>query len=137
MTILIDSDILIELTRAKDSAILGKWKELSESENILLCSPVSVAELWHGAVPREFEATTNLFRFLTCVPIDAATGRQAGDYLRQYFKSHGVKLVVDPKSIMLLEGTEIDFVEGLMGSGFKFNNPNVRHSCACGESFTA
>ena len=38
---------------------------------------------------------------------------------------------------MLLEGTEIDFVEGLMGSGFKFNNPNVRHSCACGESFTA
>ena len=92
MTILIDSDILIELTCAKDSAILGKWKELSESENILLCSPVSVAELWHGAIPREFEATTNLFRSLTCVPIDAATGRQAGDYLRQYIKSHGVKL---------------------------------------------
>jgi len=38
---------------------------------------------------------------------------------------------------MLLAGTEIDFVTGLMGSGFKFNNPNVRHSCACGESFTA
>ena len=92
MTILIDSDILIELTCAKDSAILGKWKELSESENILLCSPVSVAELWHGAIPREFEATTSLFRSLTCVPIDAATGRQTGDYLRQYFKSHGVKL---------------------------------------------
>jgi len=51
--------------------------------------------------------------------------------------SHGVKLVVDSKSLMLLSGTEIDFVEGLMGSGFKFNNPNVRHSCACGESFSA
>lgn len=51
--------------------------------------------------------------------------------------SHDVKLVVDPKSRMVLDGTEIDFVTGLMGSGFKFNNPNVRHSCACGESFSA
>ncbi|HST02277.1 MAG TPA: iron-sulfur cluster assembly accessory protein [Usitatibacter sp.] len=53
------------------------------------------------------------------------------------FTAHGVKLVVDSRSLPLLEGTEIDFVEGLMGSGFKFNNPNVRHSCACGESFNA
>ena len=51
--------------------------------------------------------------------------------------SEGVKLVVDTKSATLLAGTQIDFVEGLMGSGFKFNNPNVRHSCACGESFSA
>ena len=51
--------------------------------------------------------------------------------------SEGVKLVVDSKSLMLLGGTQIDFVSGLMGSGFKFNNPNVRHSCACGESFSA
>jgi len=55
----------------------------------------------------------------------------------QVFSSHGVKLVVDPRSLALLEGTEIDFVDGLMGSGFRFHNPNVRHSCACGESFTA
>lgn len=51
--------------------------------------------------------------------------------------SEGVRLVIDPKSQALLAGTQIDFVEGLMGSGFKFNNPNVRHSCACGESFSA
>lgn len=51
--------------------------------------------------------------------------------------SEGVKLVVDSKSLMLLGGTQIDFVSGLMGSGFKFINPNVRHSCACGESFSA
>jgi iron-sulfur cluster assembly accessory protein len=51
--------------------------------------------------------------------------------------SHGVKLVVDTKSLMLLSGTTIDYVNGLMGAGFKFNNPNVRHSCACGESFSA
>jgi iron-sulfur cluster assembly protein len=55
----------------------------------------------------------------------------------QTFDSEGVKLVVDSKSLMLLAGTEIDFVTGLMGSGFKFNNPNVRHNCACGESFSA
>jgi iron-sulfur cluster assembly protein len=55
----------------------------------------------------------------------------------EVFLTHGVKLVVDQRSLTLLQGTEIDFVDGLMGSGFKFNNPNVRHSCACGESFTA
>lgn len=49
----------------------------------------------------------------------------------------GVRLYIDLKSAVLLTGTEIDYVEGLMGAGFKFNNPNVRHSCACGESFSA
>ena len=92
MTVLIDSDILIEVSRAKDSKILGKWEELSESEDLVLCSPVSVAELWHGALPREHEALANLFRALTCVPIDAGTGRQAGDYLRQYRKSHSLAI---------------------------------------------
>ena len=61
-------------------------------------------------------------------------GPEPGD---ETFDSHGVQLVVDSRSITLLAGTEIDFVNGLMGSGFKFNNPNVRHSCACGESFSA
>ena len=55
----------------------------------------------------------------------------------EVIESHGVKLVVDPKSAQLLAGTVVDFVEGLMGTGFKFINPNVRHSCACGESFSA
>ena len=55
----------------------------------------------------------------------------------EVFESHGVRLVVDRKSLTLLGGTEVDFVSGLMGSGFKFNNPNVRHSCSCGESFSA
>jgi iron-sulfur cluster assembly protein len=57
----------------------------------------------------------------------------AGD---EVIESHGIRLYVDLKSAILLGGTEIDFVEGLMGTGFKFNNPNVRHSCACGESFS-
>ncbi len=55
----------------------------------------------------------------------------------EIIESNGVKLVVDLKSMVLLGGTEIDYVEGLMGAGFKFNNPNVKHNCACGESFSA
>jgi iron-sulfur cluster assembly protein len=54
----------------------------------------------------------------------------------EVFELHGIKLYVDLKSAVLLGGTEIDYVEGLMGAGFKFNNPNVRHNCACGESFS-
>ena len=54
----------------------------------------------------------------------------------QIIESNGVRLVVDSRSVTLLGGTEVDYVEGLMGTGFKFNNPNVRHNCACGESFS-
>ena len=54
----------------------------------------------------------------------------------QAVETNGVRVVVDARSAMLLGGTEVDYVEGLMGSGFKFNNPNVRHNCACGESFS-
>ncbi len=50
--------------------------------------------------------------------------------------SHGVMLFVDPKSYLYLMGTEIDFVDGLNGSGFKFTNPNARRTCGCGESFS-
>ncbi len=49
---------------------------------------------------------------------------------------HGVKIVVDPMSLQYLDGTELDYVDGLMGTGFKFNNPNVSGSCGCGSSFT-
>lgn len=55
----------------------------------------------------------------------------------EVIECEGVRLYVDLKSMVLLGGTSIDYVEGLMGAGFKFDNPNVRHSCACGESFSA
>ncbi|MER3601113.1 MAG: iron-sulfur cluster insertion protein ErpA [Nitrososphaerota archaeon] len=53
------------------------------------------------------------------------------------FEEQGVKLVVDPVSLGYLKGAEIDYVESLMGSGFRIENPNVRHTCACGHSFAA
>jgi iron-sulfur cluster insertion protein len=48
----------------------------------------------------------------------------------------GVKVVVDEMSLMYLIGVEIDYVEGLQGAGFKFNNPNVKSTCGCGSSFS-
>jgi iron-sulfur cluster assembly accessory protein len=53
----------------------------------------------------------------------------------QIFEQNGIKLFVDPRSLLYLDGTEIDYVDDLMGSGFKFNNPNSTGSCGCGESF--
>ncbi|MBP8808740.1 MAG: iron-sulfur cluster insertion protein ErpA [Kofleriaceae bacterium] len=54
----------------------------------------------------------------------------------QQFEITGVKVVVDEMSLMYLVGTEIDYVEGLSGAGFKFNNPNVKSTCGCGSSFS-
>ncbi|MBI4355683.1 MAG: iron-sulfur cluster insertion protein ErpA [Candidatus Omnitrophica bacterium] len=55
----------------------------------------------------------------------------------QTFETAGVKVFVDPKSHLYLDGTTIDYVSNLMGSGFAFNNPNAKHSCGCGTSFNA
>ena len=52
------------------------------------------------------------------------------------FESQGVDLVSDQMSFMYLMGTEIDYVDGLQGAGFKFNNPNTTGSCGCGSSFS-
>jgi len=47
----------------------------------------------------------------------------------------GFKVYVDEQSMVYLNGTEIDFVETVQGAGFKFNNPNVKSTCGCGDSF--
>ncbi len=51
------------------------------------------------------------------------------------FESHGVTVLIDPKSLPFLDGTELDFVREGLNEGFKFNNPNVKNTCGCGESF--
>ena len=51
------------------------------------------------------------------------------------FESHGVKVVVDQKSLAFLEGTQLDYTKEGLNEGFKFNNPNVKDECGCGESF--
>ena len=53
----------------------------------------------------------------------------------QLFESHGVTVLVDPKSLAYIDGTELDFVREGLNEGFRFNNPNERDRCGCGESF--
>jgi predicted nucleic acid-binding protein len=92
VTILVDSDILIEVSRARDASVVSRWVELSTSDALILFSPVTAAELWAGARPAESSALEALFEALVCVPADAAVGRRAGEYLRRYRKSHSVEL---------------------------------------------
>ena len=52
------------------------------------------------------------------------------------FESNGVKILVDTKSLPYIDGTELDYASEGLNEGFKFNNPNVKDACGCGESFT-
>ena len=61
-----------------------------------------------------------------------ADGANAED---QQFESNGVKVLVDPKSLVYIDGTELDFVREGLNEGFKFINPNEKDKCGCGESF--
>ena len=54
----------------------------------------------------------------------------------EVFKSNDVTVVIDKKSLVYLDGTELDFTKEGLNEGFKFNNPNVKDECGCGESFT-
>ncbi len=53
----------------------------------------------------------------------------------ELFESRGVKVVIDPKSMIYLDGTELDYVKVGLNEGFQFNNPNAKNECGCGESF--
>jgi iron-sulfur cluster assembly protein len=52
------------------------------------------------------------------------------------FEDNGVKVLINPKSLVYLDGTELDFTKEGLNEGFKFNNPNEKDRCGCGESFT-
>ena len=55
----------------------------------------------------------------------------------EMFEQHGIKVIVDPKSLLYLGGVTVDFKDEIMGRGFVFNNPNATSSCGCGSSFSA
>jgi predicted nucleic acid-binding protein len=92
MTVLVDSDILIDVSRARNATLLAQWMELSESDALILFSPVTAAELWAGARPAEYSKLEALFGALVCAPADGPIGRRAGEFLRRYRKSHSVEL---------------------------------------------
>ena len=64
--------------------------------------------------------------------LEYADAAQPGDL---EFESRGVKLLVDPKSLQYIDGTELDYTREGLNEGFKFENPNVKDECGCGESF--
>jgi predicted nucleic acid-binding protein len=92
MTILLDSDVVIEILRSTNEAVLLQWEGLAKSEEVILFSPITAAEVWGGARANERQATSRFFDFLTCVSIDYAIGQLAGELLRQFSKSHGLKI---------------------------------------------
>lgn len=57
--------------------------------------------------------------------------------LDKVYSYDGLKVFVDQASLLYLDGAEVDYVESIEGSGFKFNNPNVKSTCGCGSSFSA
>lgn len=61
---------------------------------------------------------------------------EVNDEIDECFESHGIPLYIDMMSFTYLDGTEIDYVEGLYGAGFKFNNPTAKSTCGCGSSFS-
>jgi len=92
MTVLVDSDILIDVSRGTNQTVVSKWMDLSDSDAAVLYSAVSLAELWAGARPNEHAGLNDLFGALTCAPIDEEVGRRAGVFLRKYRLSHGVEV---------------------------------------------
>lgn len=57
--------------------------------------------------------------------------------LDKTYSYEGLKVFVDQASLLYLEGAQVDYVESIEGSGFKFSNPNVKSTCGCGSSFSA
>jgi predicted nucleic acid-binding protein len=92
VTVLVDSDILIELFRGRNQEISARWGALGDTVNRVLYSPVTAAELWAGARPKEHVRLTVLFESLECADLDGISGRKAGDYLREFGKSHGMDI---------------------------------------------
>jgi len=92
MSVLIDSDVVIEVLRARDQAILAQWSKLADSRSPILVSPITFAEIEAGARAGEMEAIARFFARLICVAIDQKIGQLAGEYLRRYAKSHSLKI---------------------------------------------
>jgi hypothetical protein len=92
VSVLLDTDIAIEILRARDQDILSKWSGHIVSGTAIFYSPMTVAEVWAGARPKEYETISRFFRPLICVPTEYKIGQLAGEYIRQYGKSHSLDI---------------------------------------------
>lgn len=103
----------------------NKLKEIMEKENIPLASR-------HFRIRIVGGGCSGFTYELVFDEIKKTDGAKKGDTI---FEDYGVKVVCDPKSYIYINGTEIDYVEGLTGSGFRLKNPNTKGTCGCGSSF--
>jgi len=92
VSVLIDSDIVIEVLRGRDQGVLAQWSVLAGSPAPILVSPITFAEVGAGALAGEMPMIARFFAPLTCVAIDQKIGQLAGEYLRRYSKSHNLKI---------------------------------------------
>jgi hypothetical protein len=92
VNILLDTDIVIEILRARDQEILSKWSGMIVSGAVVLYSPITAAEVWAGALPHEHKTISRFFRPLICIATDYEVGHLAGDFLRKYAKSHSLEI---------------------------------------------
>jgi predicted nucleic acid-binding protein len=92
MKVLLDTDVVIEILRTRNPGILTLWSELALNSADALISPITSAEVWAGAWPRERTTTEQFLLSMTCLPIDYEIAQIAGDFLRQFSKSHGLKI---------------------------------------------
>lgn len=92
MKIVVDSDVLIEVLRARDRGLIVKWSVFVSSQDDILFSPLAAAKIWPRVHSKEHPAISRLFRTLICAPIDYKIGHLAGELFRQYNKSHGVEM---------------------------------------------
>lgn len=112
--------------------------QISEEENILVVTPAAVS------IIRQLLEQRNIpgYSLRVFVSGGGCSGLQYGMAFEQeprdfdaVVETEGVKLVVDPTSLMYLQGATIDYVDSLMGGGFRIENPNAVSSCGCGHSF--
>jgi len=90
--VLLDSDIVIEVLRARDHGILTQWSVLRASDAEIMFTTVTAAEVWEGARPGEHKSIGQLFSLLDCAEVDCGTGRLAGDLLRSFRGSHNLQI---------------------------------------------
>jgi predicted nucleic acid-binding protein len=82
LSVLVDTDVLIEVLRARDPRILSEWRRLAESDEPVLFSAITAAELWHGARKQGGAAILQLLSRLICVSVDGEIGHRACECLR-------------------------------------------------------
>jgi predicted nucleic acid-binding protein len=91
-SVLVDSDILIEVLRGRKLEIARLWADTVAANEPLFYSPVTLAEIRHGMRGRERESTERIFSSMLSIPIETEIGARAGDYLRAFHASHAIEL---------------------------------------------